>query len=97
MENAVMLLDDAAMGLIVVLIVMALKEALKPSKAMIGVILLGTGAVVGVVQQAALEYLPQWVNLGVAYGLAVAIFGGTAYGIISRNKEAQLKKTDTDL
>lgn len=97
MENAFMLLDDAAMGLIVVLIVMALKEIFKPSKAITGVVLLGTGAVVGVIQQAALQFLPQWVNLGVAYGLAVAIFGGTAYGLISRNKEAQLKKTDTDL
>jgi hypothetical protein len=89
------MLDNAAMALIIVLIVMAIKDWLKPTKAMVGIILLGAGALVGLAQGAAQIYLPPWANQAIAYGFAMAIFGGTSYGLIKANERAKLKQEPT--
>lgn len=88
------MLDDAAIALIIVLIVMAIKEKFKPTKSIVGLVLLTAGALVGLAQGAAKLYLPLWAYQSVIYGLAMALAGGTAYGIITASEQAKIKQVD---
>jgi len=88
------MLDDAAVALIIVLIVMALKEQYKPSKATAGLILLAVGAIIGLAQGAAKIYMPAWAYQAIVYGLAMALAGGTAYGIITAHEQAKIKQIE---
>ncbi len=91
------MLDDAAMALIIILIVMALREKFNPTKAGVGLILLIVGALIGLAQGAAKIYLPVWAYTAIVYGLAMALAGGTAYGLITANEQAKLKRAPPDI
>ncbi len=85
-------MDDAAMALIIVLIVMWFKEKFKPSKALVGLVLLIVGAFIGLIQGAAQIYMPPWAYKAIVYGLATALAGGTAYGLITSHEQTKLKQ-----